>query len=279
MKFNKIWFVFVVFAGILLLSNCRKSDRNNEEINPAPYENAFAEIIFNDIFRVLHSVAVEDAIVNAPQDATVTNTLAACINSVNYAYVTETFPNTMVVDFGTEQTACTLGGRIRTGKIRFDFSGKYSDSLSVMKVKLVDYYADSIKLTADMTITNRGRNTNNQPRFKVVVNNAVIEKDTLNYTWSANWLYTWTAGYTTVTLSDDKFELSGSSEGSTSKGNTYTSSISKSLTTDFSCNWLYGGEEYLQPEGLAKRTVTYSASCSSTVNVKYYNTEYELTLE
>ena len=54
----KYSFFVVGIFGLLVFSQCRKSDRNNEAINPAPEENAIASIVFNDLFRVVHAVSI-----------------------------------------------------------------------------------------------------------------------------------------------------------------------------------------------------------------------------
>jgi hypothetical protein len=273
----KYSFLLSAVFTLLLFSRCRKSDRNEEVINPAPRENAIANILFNDVFRVIHNVSIGDMLINGT--ASQGNSRDICVDALNYADLLGNFPNTMVVDFGDDQTACSLDGNIRNGKLRLNYSARYGDSTSVTNVEFIGYYVDSVKVDATMSITNKGTNSSLDPVFKVVISSATMQRDSMDINWNSTKTYTMIAGKETYSSSDDRFEVTGDSDGTTSKGSSFTADIIGNLSTDYSCNWFSTGKEEVAPNNMVTRSVDYGTTCSSSVNVQFYNTEYDFTLE
>lgn len=276
MKLSRTIFFLLVLVGIISFSQCRKSDRNDEKVNPAPYENAFAAKTFNDVFKTIHHFAIDDSLLSSSNGNT--NSRDYCIESISYASIVKQYPNTVVLDFGNGTEKCSLDDKVRNGKWRIKFTGAYDDSASVATVTFTDYYVDSLKVTADMTITNRGRvGEDGDWLFKVVVKDGYVTGDTLDFYWDASRNYDWVSGSGSVATSDDKFEISGSSSGMTSKGNTYKSKINTALVQAFSCDYFESGIETLTPDNLSNRTIDYGTACSASVSVLYQNTEYSFT--
>ena len=237
-----------------MFSQCRKSDRNNESINPAPEENAVAASIVNDLFRFIHKSSIQDTIVNNDSIQAAND---GCLLYKNYLTTAGGFPISMVLNFGDGATECDMDGRIRNGKLRMNYDGLYNSYGTVINIEFIGFYVDSFQLSGAISITNRGLNSSDQPLFKVSATDLEITRNDYTTFWNANRTYTWVEGYNSGVISDDVFEVIGNSNGVTSKGNRYTSEIINELVTDYTCNWFVSGQEELVPENLTTRDISY----------------------
>ncbi|MBL4625469.1 MAG: hypothetical protein JKY42_10065 [Flavobacteriales bacterium] len=274
---KKLTAISSLFLIAIVVVQCRKSNRDSEVKNAAPVDNATAVSIFNNIFRTVHSLAWENSLLNGPQDSIQSNTSDNCIDSVLYAYNVVTFPNTVVLYYGTTASSCS-GGYSTSGKLKAVFSGQYNTSGSVVTVSFSNYAVDSIAVSGTMTITNNGYNADNNYVFNISVANAKLEYDTINISWNCSRKYEWIFGDNTDVITDDKFIVSGTSSGRTSKGNEFDVEITEDLNYSTSCKWITQGIiEMDLGISLSPRTLDYgNGTCDENVTVTYKNTTYDL---
>ena len=108
--------------------------------------------------------------------------------------------------------------------------------------------------------------------------NAKIEHDSINISWNSSRIYEWISGDITDDISDDKFEISGTSNGRTSNGNEFDAEIVDNLLYSMNCNWISQGSIDMDlGTSLSPRIVDYgSGTCDENATVSYKNTTYEL---
>ncbi len=86
-------------------------------------------------------------------------------------------------------------------------------------------------------------------------------------TWNSQRQREWIAGDTTTGLtlqdySDDIYSITGSADGSTFEGVSYTANITQALIVQVGCRWIQAGTFDLTPVGLATRSFDYgSGAC------------------
>ncbi|MBT6746267.1 MAG: hypothetical protein HOB26_06905 [Flavobacteriales bacterium] len=275
-------FSIVTFISLLVLvsifsSQCRKSNRALEVKNAAPIDNATAVNIFNNVFKTVHALAWENSLLNGPQDTIQSNATDNCIDSVLFSNSTDTFPSTVVIDYGTSASSCA-GSYNTSGMLRAVFSGLYAVSGTVVTITFSNYEVDSIVVSGTMTIRNKGYNIDNNYIFNIAVENAKIEYDSINISWNCTRKYEWISGDITDDISDDKFEISGTSNGRTSNGNEFDVEIADNLLYSMNCNWITQGSIDMDlGTSLSPRIVDYgSGTCDENATVSYKNTTYEL---
>ena len=129
-----------------------------------------------------------------------------------------------------------------------------------------------------MTIRNKGHNIDNNYIFNIAVENAKIEYDSINISWNCSRKYEWISGDITDDIADDKFEVSGTSNGRTSNGNEFDAEIVDNLLYSMNCNWISQGSIDMDlGTSLSPRIVDYgSGTCDENATVSYKNTTYEL---
>ena len=271
--------IFIIYLSLvsILASQCRKSNRGLEVKNAAPIDNATAVNVFNNVFKAVHSLAWESSLLNGQQDTIQSNSNDNCIDSVFFSNNTDTFPNTVVIDYGISASSCT-GSYNTRGMLRSVFSGQYGVSGTVVAIAFSNYEVDSLVVSGTMTITNQGYNTDSNYVFNISVSNAKIEFDSINIAWNCSRKYEWISGDTTDNIADDKFEVSGTSNGRTSNGNEFDVEIVNNLVYSMNCNWISQGIIDLDlGVSLSPRTVDYgSGTCDADAKVSYKNITYEL---
>lgn len=274
---NSLWLALFVFISFTLVQ-CRKSERNSEKINPAPANNATAMNTFNSVFKLIHAIAIEDSLVNGSQSSITAANINNCIDTLLYAQNTISYPNTVIIDYGTTNTQCSDGFSKR-GKVNALVSGPYYSKGSSVTISFSGFHIDSLNISGSMSIINKGKNTNNNYVFGVVVTNATLsDGDTTDIIWNYSTNYEWLAGETSTTTTDDSFTISGSSNGRTSKGNFFDADITTPLVVDYSCRWVNEGLMEMDLGNiLSLRTIDYgSGTCDDVATVTYQNTSYEL---
>ena len=130
------------------------------------------------------------------------------------------------------------------------------------------------------TITNMGRNANNNLHYSISVQNAsVTSPQNKTITWQSSRDREWIAGESTLLdPTDDVYLITGSASGTGSAGNSFTVTITEALRVALNCKWITAGKLTLQPQNLSARYIDYgTGACDNdatvTVNGSTYNVE------
>lgn len=218
----------------------------------ASKDNLTAENIFNDISRIVKQGLSEN------------NQTKSC-PSYNLMNADTSDLDTLIIDFGNGDPECLNNGKIRTGKIIITYTGKYRDSLSIIKTTFDNHYVNYHLIQGEKIITNQGRNNKGNLWFTIDINNASITtplNGTIN--WTSNRVKEWTDGEETyLNMSDDKYKITGSGSGNSGNGNDFIMEITDTLELDLSCFpscIIKSGITKISPTGYPDRIINYGDS-------------------
>lgn len=240
-------FFLTILLGIFFIASCKKEEVDTEVLTAQDYTTA--EQYFVQVFSTIHSFGIQE---NFNSALTVNNTCAPIEFSGDTFDFPVNGPIILMLDYGS--AGCKdLDGRVRKGKLKATFNGKWSKAGSKTNVEFIDFFIDGIKLDGAITIT--AKNVDSYD-ISVVNGQCIFSPWTINYT--SNLLIIQKAGASTKTvISDDVFEITGTANGNSREGKLYTSKIILPLTVKTSCNWVERGASEIIPEGLTSRIVNY----------------------
>jgi hypothetical protein len=151
-----------------------------------------------------------------------------------------TFPRTVTIDYGND--GCEgPNGRIRKGQLVIEQSDAIVNEGATRKVTPVNFSIDDVEIEGEKTLTNQGFDNNNNVTFNRIANVTLSFPNGKSSTWESNHILTQTAGGQTVTLLDNEYEITGSSNGINRNGTPYTVSIVEPLVKEKLCPWVVSG--------------------------------------
>jgi hypothetical protein len=260
---------FILLTG-LVVSGCRKNDRDKDTETTSARDNAIAENAFAGIFKAIGEFTDSTSLLRAAGCATYT------VDSVG----TTSWPKTLTINYGTVNCACA-DGNLRRGKIIASFSGRYRDSLTVITISTINYYHNNSLVQAGThTITNNGHNAADNLSYTIYVQNASIASPNGNITWNSSRTREWIAGDSTITdPMDDVYSIVGTANGTSSNGNGFNVVVYNPLIVAMNCPYIKGGALSLSPFNLSTRYVDFgSGTCDNTVIITINGTPYTVTL-
>lgn len=198
---------------------------------------------------------------------------AASENNLGQARPTVIFdttasPKQMTINYGSG-TLC-VDGKLRAGKLRVNFTGRYRDAGTVITITPDSFYQNGNKLEGTKTITNNGRNSSNNLFYTIEVNNARLSTiddkiRTLTSTRNREWI----SKENTKAFNDDVYQITGTANGVSAYNVAFTVNILQPLQIDFSCQYrITAGEVEIKPTNKLNRTINYgSGSCDNNYTV------------
>ncbi|MBI4645713.1 MAG: hypothetical protein HY738_03710 [Bacteroidia bacterium] len=266
----------LILAGSLLLtSSCRKSRLNNKDTTTAS-DNTAVENLFDDIYQSVEETSQENT-TKLLNEYTFGNCATV---TVTPAWPDTTFPKTVTIDFGTSYCTGT-DGRERKGKIVYTMTGRYRSQGTVITVTPQDFYIDDYKVEGTKTITNNGRNSNNNLSYTVTVSNAKITTpDNKEITWNSTRIREWIeGGNTQYVILDDVYSITGSASGVNREGRSFTVTITEALRIELDCRWIVKGKVEIVPDELKTRVVDYGdGTCDNDATVTIGDREFTIQL-
>lgn len=281
---KQILFGLISFAALLVLSNCKSRQLNQDAT--AAEDNNIAEAKWDDV-----GDQVDGSVELNPND-----TIPAWNNCATLRVDTlgSPFPILFTLDFGETECLCD-DGRLRKGSIIYELSGFYRMTGTTVKVSTDDYFVDGYKVVGSRITTNLGKNSNDLPEFSIQVSDAEIttpEGETI--TWNCDRTRTWAEGSETgfftkdtvnggvlgwAGLLDDVYEITGLASGTTRDGRAYTATITSPIRVELDCKWITSGEVELKPDELLTRTLNYGdGTCDDAATVTIGRKSYDITL-
>ncbi len=246
-------YLFLLPLLALSLTACRKETASNpaDRDYTMAVDNSRAEFFFNDALKQ-SEIAFKDGEV-------------PCAVSVTLDQEAE--PNTLLIDFGTEN--CTgADGLKRRGKLLVTFTGPYGEQGTVITITPQDYHVNDHLVQGNKTVTNAGPNDQGQTYFTVSVNGSVTAPDG---SWTSTHNYqrvrTWIAGEGTLNPFDDAYLITGGGGGVNRNGLPFTVQITTALKVEIGCPWIISGVQEIVPQGLPARIIDFGNGCNSQVSV------------
>lgn len=273
---KKLIIIIALLMGLSIYS-CRKN-RFKDNITSAT-DNSIAENVFSDVFKQVNNAAKqkEDELYNEDLDKTVLNN---CPTITITPFDTISWPKYIVIDFGNAN--CTGNdGRSHRGIINAQITGRYRDSGTIVNVSFSNYYIDEHNVTGNKSVTNEGRNSNNNLYYTIIVNNAVITKpDGNTIQWNSTREREWIEGETTIyNPYDDVYMITGGATGINSNNQNYTMTISEALNVKIGCPWVRSGVLNISMDDIPEINVDYgNGACDASATAIINGNSYPFTM-
>lgn len=277
MSTNRGILLITILATGFVFSSCRKSDRDNDTETTSSTDNAIAETAFSDVFNIVQSISDTTPGMTFIKYNNAQAFSSCPVVNITPAYPDLSFPKTMIIDYGS---GCTdLNGVNRKGIINAIFTGKLKTPGSSVNITFSNYYLNGRKITGAKSVANNGYNSDSNLVFIINVKNASISGSEGTISWSSKRQRIWTAGDTTQSKTDDVFLITGTAQGTGSKGTPFDIEITDALEVKGNCNYITKGKFTLTPEHFAPRYFDFgTGSCDNsatvTINGKSYSISY-----
>ncbi len=255
----------IMFAGALAFTSCKKKDKTAaqepDSEQSSASDNALAENSSNDIVSMGSQVSENSGTLTTfrSNDATANNELMLAGSCATIAAgLTGTVVTSYTVDFGTVATCTGQDGRIRTGKLIYDFTGspanaRYRTPGFKMAVSSVNYVVDGNAISVTKTVTNTSPlSIATQTAYAIGYNLTWNISASLSIVKANNGgTITWACNRTKELLNSNDpncykgqfiaidwkkaiIKLNGSASGTNNKGESYTA-VATNLVRDFNC--------------------------------------------
>ncbi|MEM7105354.1 MAG: hypothetical protein AAF502_19605 [Bacteroidota bacterium] len=151
-----------------------------------------------------------------------------------------TFPNTLVIDFGTGCTSAS--GSTKAGQIVVNQSDPMPTVGAVRTITLVNFSINGIQIEGTKSLTNNGPVGPAQRSFtRTLVGGQVTFLNGDVATKDATRTLSQLDGLGTDTFIDDIFAITGGSQGVNRNGVPYSTNITEPLIKERNCHWLISG--------------------------------------
>ncbi|GAA4347835.1 hypothetical protein GCM10023185_03160 [Hymenobacter saemangeumensis] len=222
-------------AGSLLLTTACKRDQvspdadivSAEDQGEANVENALSSDILSAAAPVDKNVSGSPAVASDPELRRIYGTCATRTYNATTRILT--------IDFGPTNCLCP-DGRYRRGKVIVQFTTDTPTRRAGAEVTRENYFVNDNQHTATRIFTDLGSGS-----FSVDVPSASIIRANNGgtHSWTANWVFTRTAGFGTTQTSDDVYSVTGQSSGTNRRGVSYTTTIQQPLIKRGDCYKYY----------------------------------------
>jgi hypothetical protein len=229
--------LLVAVTVSLVMTSCRKKTEEDNDTDSAT-DNAFAEASYNDMMTIGDQASTGS--LSSFRYDNEGSLLSACA-TITFNNAVNTNNDTLTVDFGTTNCLCS-DGRYRRGKIVITYTGGmlYRDSGIVVNFVPSNYFVNDYQIMGTKTVTNRGH-IGGQLTWDIVVNGSIIKPNNGGtITFSSTRTRKLLAGETTyngpINWAIAKVGVTGSANGTSANGDSYSASIVTQLVRDFSCS-------------------------------------------
>ncbi len=235
-KFLSASLIAVLLGGSLLYSSCGRMRMSDDELE-AVSDNSTAAGASQEVQNISEQAFTASANMSF-RGASNNGSLSSCATITN-----DTANNVLTIDFGSSPCLCK-DNRYRQGQIISSYTGKYRDSGTIISTTFNNFYVGvnntaMNQITGTKTVTNNGHNAAGNLNWTIVAalnvlkgNNGgtVIFNETRNREMIAG-------ESTPFIFSDDKFQVTGSANGTTARGDNYTAQVltGHELIRDMSC--------------------------------------------
>lgn len=257
MKTNFQHLLVIALAFTIAFTACKKKEEADSDELATSEDMALAENQFDQVFKEVDAGANEVGLRKSGFPIVTIDTLES--------------PKTMTIDYGDTNYLCR-DGNYRRGKVLVSWTGRYRENGTVITTTFDRFYQNDNKVEGTKTVTNTGRNTDGNLVFTINVQGTIINTANERITWNSTRTRTWIGGENTPAWNDDKYTISGNTNGINRNGFSFTANTTTPLTIDLSCQWrIVSGVIELTPQGKPTRTIDYgNGACDrlATVSVR-----------
>jgi len=266
----------------LLVSSCRKKEKEEDKDTDSAAENALATSIDNDMNNIADEAGRNKSV--SSYRASENYAMLAPCATLAFDTLVGSNPDSITVNFGANNCLCN-DGRYRRGTLLVVYTGKYKDSLTTITITPTNYFVNDNKVSGSKTIKNLGHNAQGHLVYDINANISIIKANNSGtIQWQATRKREWLTGENTLIWSDDKYSISGIANGTNANGRSFTSVIpsAKPLIRDMSIGCrkhFVSGEIQHTPDNKPTRVIDFgNGACDDQATVTINNKTYNITL-
>jgi len=191
---------------------------------------------------------------------------------------------TLLIDFGSG-TNC-LDGRLRTGSITAEFTGKWKDPGSRVQITPSGYTVSDVTgnvtyaVSFNYSILMNGRNADNQLNWTNTITDGLLIATTgERIVWEGTRTTTWIEGEGDLDLGNNVYSVTGTASGIARTGRPFTAETTSPLRVELDCPNVTAGTVEIVPQDLLSRSIDYgTGSCDriAVLTVGTYSQEINL---
>jgi len=244
----------LVIAGVIFITSCKKDSNssttsgNNTSAQNLTTSGATSDDAYGDAFNValqagsdnnLNSITAESGGVSTNSVRTVNGINGYYCANVTLKTTAGTFPDTLIVDFGT---GCTSSGDgiARSGSITYIFSGKLGTTGTVISATFDNYTVNGYKLGGSYSITNTspigGYSLTTQ-----VQNGTITNPNDSSYSFYGTKTLSLNLPIDTTFLNNTFNITGGYTISNTNTGESLTATVNTPLLKKLSCQYIVSG--------------------------------------
>ena len=269
--------LFLLAIAGMTFTGCRKNDSEIDKDTASAYDNALAEATFNDVANISDEASTGS--VTSLKGGSSDGILSACATVTFTTTPTDTI---MTIDFGPVNCMC-LDGRNRRGQIIVTWSGAYKDPGHVHTITFNNYFVNDNQVLGTKTVTNNGINGNGNLSYSIDVNGSIILSAANGggtISWTSQRTREFILGSSTIPWGDDVYLITGSASGTSSKGHSFTATITNAVRKELACHFLVSGTIEFNLSGKAMRTIDFgNGTCDNQATVTINGNVYNITLK
>lgn len=271
--------ISIITLSFVILVSCKKDESTSQKDSSTSVvqDENFASDTYQDV-----SDLTDEAASKSNLKSTSSSEYVVLSDCATVTIDSSTSTRKMTVDFGT--TGCTgEDGKFRKGKIIATYTGSYWDNGVVKTITFDNYYVNDYKVTGTKTVTAGVINGSGNRYYSESVSGSIewANGDSV-ITWNATHTREITDGAFTWRVSDDTYQLTGSTSGIDAEGEQYSSTITSPLIRKVEpiCrhNYVQGITE-ISPIGKSTMVVDYGdGTCDRWATVKVDGDTYNVYL-
>ncbi len=266
------YILFLLVAASTVYTSCRKSERDEDLETLSARDNALAYHIFDDAWREVHRVAMQDTLLGY-YDSNLIRRPNACIQRLIISDTVPVFPLELTINYSDVGEVCNDGFQ-RFGVIKATFGARYITASSTIIIGFDGYRKDDFDVEGLITVRNLGFD-NDQPVYSIQVEDGRITGNNIDIEWEGIHTYRWVQGSATYSsIFDDVFRVTGVATGENSRGVPFTNEITSAYEADLSCQWFTKGRSELTVQNLSPRFINYedTNACNNILVARRNNT-------
>ena len=271
----------VAIVSASIFSSCRKKaieEKDNDTVSAK--DQSLASSTVNDMTNISDEAGAGNSTTASSFRTAESNAILSACSVITFD--TLAAAKTITVNFGATNCLCN-DGRNRRGSIIINFTGRYRDSNTVITVTPQSYFVNDNQVTGSKTIKNKGHNAAYHLVYEINANIIIIKANGAgSISWQSSRQREWITGESTLVWSDDVYSITGSANGTTANGNTFSSVITSPLIRNmaFGCrrHFTQGTLEHT-PSGKATRYINFgNGACDDQATVTINGNTYNITL-
>src|SRR5579862_1233526 len=245
----------LIISGVIFLAACKKDSNSssgnttNSGAQTMTTNGATSDGAYNDVLNVALQTGSDqniDAVMTQQKNGKQTNSVRT-VNGINGFYcanvtlltTTGSFPDTLIVDFGS---GCTSSGDgiARSGSVTYIFSGKLSTPGTVISASFNNYTVEGYQLGGKYKLTNSTTGSS-LSLTSAVVNGTITYPNDSSYSFSGSKTVTLASGSLTD-ISTFVFNITGGyTIANDHTGETLTATVTTPLEKKESCKYVDAG--------------------------------------